>query len=348
MEVKGCLTREWLCFPQHPHFGHQKICIEDLVCPKNSVYLIGDEQSHTYQLLTRRVDHNNLLAISLLGCWQGTLASFTNTRRSLWPDEEFYSPGFLEQRMRLSAKLALNYVDLGTEGTDLLRIIRLSLEPQGNLTKALMDLSVSDNNGATLLHGLAGNVGLIGNMNLPRGHEVVEEWISLSREVIERSLSLDCLCQVSAWSVGPHLETPLLRLIQRSFSPLFPLGCQTKGRKSLAKRIQRCESSISSWLECLHVAGVNLREYGREEKRQHHVNSLFVRKEFEVGRGLSSVLQSDWWDWVRLISFDFGESPSQWKFWWSEMTDAFAGQFWDMVAEQEISGLKVPGAWVED
>ncbi|KAL1871097.1 hypothetical protein Daus18300_004842 [Diaporthe australafricana] len=335
-------------WPAYPHHGRRKYYIEDFVHPVKFDRGIEDQQLRSYQVLIRKVDHNDFLATSLLGCLQETPALFTSMRRSRWLDDEFYSPEFLEQRMRLCVHLVMKCADLRTKSADVLGMIPFCLEQHGNLAQALMDLSVSDNNGATLLHGLAAKFGVAGNFDLPQGQEIAERWTPLALEVIKRFPSLDCLCQTSARSRGPHLETPLLRLIQQSFDPRHPLCCQGPYRGSVCKRIKRCENSILSWLECLHVAGVNLREYGREEQRQHHVNSLLVRREFGLEYDCHSPGAHNWWGDVQLISFDFGESPSQWKFWWSEMTDEFAGQFWDMAAEQEISSLRIPGAWFED
>lgn len=48
---------------------------------------------------------------------------------------------------------------------------RFALERDGNWTKATMDLSISSNDGETLLHGLAGVTGLLGN------EDSVKEWL---------------------------------------------------------------------------------------------------------------------------------------------------------------------------
>jgi hypothetical protein len=317
-----------------------KIRIEDVVVAACFHSWNGDQRLHAYQKLIEKTDQNEPLLMSLLIHWKGPLMSFTNIRRSLWPDEEYYSEELLTKRMQLTTGLVLNGPVVWKENTDFIPMTRFALEQEGNWAKASMDLSVSSNDGETLLHGLAGIIGLLGN------GDAVKEWLRLSTDVIGRCHGLEDLCQASARSSGPQLETPLLRLIKQSFDPRLPFCCQLGDQDSMPKLIQRCEVSISLWLECLRVAGVDLLRYGPEEL-QRHVAVLDIGRDFGIKFSCSGKRRHTWWGIIHLIRFDFGTCPSQWKFWWSEISDEFAGDFWHMVGEQEISDLRVPGAWVE-
>lgn len=301
----------------------------------------GDQRLLAYQQLITKADENDALLLSLLGHWKGSPLSLTNLRRSLWSDEEYYSEAFLKKRMQITTCLVLYGPVYGKQSTEIITTARFALEQSGSWTKTPLDTSFSTNHGETLFHGLAGVIGLLGDQ------QPVEEWLRLITEVVGQSTSLVHLCQASARSRGPDLETPLLRLIQRSFDPKWPFCCQMEDRGSVLKRIQRCERTISTWLDSLRAAGVDLVKYGQEE-RQRRLNEFGIRREFGLEPSCHDENGHNWWGYVRLIKFDFGECPSQWKFWWSEMTDKFAGDFWHMIEEQAISSLKVPGAWVDD
>ena len=45
---------------------------------------------------------------------------------------------------------------------------------------------------------------------------------------------------------------------------------------------------------------------------------------------------------VYLIAYEFGPEPSDWDIYWSEPTDVFAGDFWNLI---ENPPLQIPGAW---
>lgn len=330
-----------MSFFQYAHVPPLKIRIEDVVVAAGFHSWCGDQRLHAYQQLIEKTEQNEPLLISLLIHWKGPLVSFTNVRRSLWHDEEYYSEEFLPKRMQLTTGLVLNGPVVWKGNTDIVPMTRFALERDGNWTKALMDLNISSNDGETLLHGLSGVIGLLGN------EDSAQEWLRLSGDVIRRCQRLEDLCQASARSHGPYLETPLLRLIKQSFDPRVPFCCQLGDQDSMPKLIQRCEVSISLWLECLHVAGVDLLRYGREES-QRHANVFDIVRDFGLKFSCHGSKGHEWWGIIHLVSFDFGACPSQWKFWWSEISDEFAGDFWHMIGEQEISNLKVPGAWVED
>lgn len=243
--------------------------------------------------------------------------------------------------MQITTGLALYGPVFGKQSTDATTTVRDALDQTGIRAGTPIDMSFTSSRGETLFHGIAGAIGLLGEQ------KPVKEWLRLNVDVLGQCSSLEHLCQASARSRGPDLETPLLRLIQRSFDPKYPFCCQMEHRGSLLKRIQRCEATIVSWLDSLRAAGVDLFKYGQEEQHRP-LHDFGVRRVFGLEYSCHDETRHNWWGVIRLIKFDFGECPSQWKFWWSEMTDEFGGEFWHMIEEQEISNLKAPGAWVED
>lgn len=276
--------------------------------------------------------------------WKGSSLSFTNMRCSLWSDQQYYSEAFLEERVQLTNYLISRIGDFRGNHDDYITTIRLALAPTAAWAGSQLGLSSSSHGCQKLLHALAGTVGSL------RGRRPVEELIGLTTDVVRQSPGLRYLSYAILSEAS--FFTPLLRLIARFFSPRYPFCLQHKAlqRGWLTRYIQLCERSIRSWLESLQAAGVDLCRYGWEE-RQRHVMDDGVTKVFHVmdrcvqTRGMHRHFASGE---IRLISFDFSECPSQWRFWWSEVTDDFAGDFWNLVKEQEISDLKVPGAWVED
>lgn len=99
---------------------------------------------------------------------------------------------------------------------------------------------------------------------------------------------------------------------------------------------------LSVILLALKDAGRELLEYGSKEKQLQHRG--LVDTDFSVlrvRRGLSQ------WDTstIRLIGFDYGPEPEDWRLWWSEPTDEFAGEFWHMI---ENPWERIPGAWIDN
>lgn len=285
------------------------------------------------------------MVLSLLGLWKGSPLSFTNMRCSLWSDQQYYSEAFLEERVRLTNYLISRIGDVRGNHADYITTIRLALASAGAWAGSPLGLSVSSHGCRTLLYILAGTVGSL------RGRRPVEELIGLTTDVVRQSPGLRYLSYATLTEAS--VFTPLLGLIARFFSPRYPFCLQHKAlqRGWLIRYIQLCERSIRSWLESLQAAGVDLCRYGWEERqRQRHMMGDGITKVFSMDRCVLTKGRHHHFETgkIRLISFDFGECPSQWRFWWSEVTDDFAGDFWNLVKEQEISDLKVPGAWVDD
>lgn len=103
---------------------------------------------------------------------------------------------------------------------------------------------------------------------------------------------------------------------------------------------RRGVQALYAWLETLQTSGVDLEEYGKTEN--------LVQKESSM-RGIPLFSHSSYYDrdivsFLRLIALEVGPNPQDWKFWFSDPTDQFVGEFWDMVEHPERS---MPGAWDE-
>lgn len=326
-----------------------KCHIEHLLNSSRFLFTVQDDRNLDYQKLVRQIDQNDSLADTLLSYCKGGPNNFTILRRSVWLDEEYYSEAFLRRRMSLATNLASRGSWAMSSDDDVVGMIRLALDQQGVLKRAALDLTVVSD-GRTLLHGLAGAIGSL------EGHRSVSQWLGLFAEVLQELPCTQQLCHVSlstAW--GPYLDTPLSCLIARSFSHLPQMWYGMQHQRSSKWWIARCERSIYLWLQSLYDCGIDLFEYGREEakRRADYPNqgvSWEMRRDFPfvVDQQIEDENCQWLWIFVRLINFQIGQLPSQWKFWWSEPTDEFAGDFWDLITEQEITGLRVPGAWVED
>lgn len=138
-----------------------------------------------------------------------------------------------------------------------------------------------------------------------------------------------------------NLFLPSLRALP-GFSPHRARQHKVKGR------LANCEKAAHMWLNMLRDCGVDLIEYGRQEKQR--LDDQQYGRDFLIFRDV-------WWDerdetdngWfeVRLISFKYGSQPADWELWWSEPTDELVGDFWREVEPEEWT-LNIPGSWVED
>jgi hypothetical protein len=94
-----------------------------------------------------------------------------------------------------------------------------------------------------------------------------------------------------------------------------------------------CVTALRSWLTELKAAGVNLSRFGRKEVNLWK-NENVQREVFSVGENGRR--------WKRLINIVYGANPSDWNIWFSEYSDSYAGEFWDLF-EQETGVM--PGSW---
>jgi hypothetical protein len=98
--------------------------------------------------------------------------------------------------------------------------------------------------------------------------------------------------------------------------------------------------ALLAWLRMLKNSGIDLEAYGRKEASiLSRENAEWLGREIPLGHLFRSYRLS-----LRLIGFEFGPNPEDWRFWFSEPTDQLAGEFWDMMEHPE---RRMPGAWDE-
>ncbi|KAI1461783.1 hypothetical protein F4805DRAFT_413339 [Annulohypoxylon moriforme] len=185
-----------------------------------------------------------------------------------------------------------------------------------------------------------------------RGTEI-EGWINYARNVIQRSDLHDLSCTLYHPTTSGNMPgdpssrlTPLLCIL------LWPLGGHFRFPYRKSQVEHSGQTRLQNWLSLLKVIGIDLIKYGREELRilrasdpksrtimmYHYTHTYHITE-------MGLVLYADLWEGhYTLISFRFGPNVDDWNIFWSEPTDEFAGEFWDMV-ENPIP--RIPGSWYE-
>lgn len=101
--------------------------------------------------------------------------------------------------------------------------------------------------------------------------------------------------------------------------------------------------SIRDWLKTLKERGVDLTEYGHreleilhseEKNRDWYAPAMLPRNPDQEYRYYNAVF--------RLVGFQYGPDPDDWRVYLGEATDMFAGEFWEMV---ENPLPTIPGSW---
>jgi hypothetical protein len=122
---------------------------------------------------------------------------------------------------------------------------------------------------------------------------------------------------------------------------------------------------LARWVKMLLKCGIDLEDYGRWEQlnmQNDDKDLTFEWREYVIEKEQYVSHSFDF----RLINFSYGPQPEDWKFWFSELTDPFAGEFWAIVEERrpwdadedmdedsddeefDTQEEAIPGAWKED
>jgi hypothetical protein len=239
-------------------------------------------------------------------------------------------------------RLALNIARNDDHNSAELVKIILSYVPQKQA------LQIKDQDCNTLLHRVASRLGgsfaYEHGSNRPRiqaWDEGFDEEDSGSRYMLPRQKWHSLLCSFNLAHVDLHVVS------SKSLTPML-MGFRTLigvWLSSHAKLISALSRFQELWLSSLTGLGVCLLSYGKEEMRL--LDQGFVEKDFyRFARGRRPKYELDDSHGVlRLISLEPNASVDQWKLWWSEPTDEFAGDFWRM---HEKKTIRMPGAWDEE
>ncbi|ETS76744.1 hypothetical protein PFICI_12131 [Pestalotiopsis fici W106-1] len=299
--------------------------------------VLDEERLHELQTLVKRDNFGVHVRFQLLGNFDGNLLAFDSIRRQIWSDDHFYSDSFRNHRIQFAWFLAISANAMAPT------FFRHALSPHGilrarDMYTGRLHLGYWDD---TLLHALALGVGSAAL----HGQETSKKWALVASEVLPLVDNYHELAPVAA---GDKFRTPLFASLFISLIPWPTPKAQNRSRNvSLSKRLQHMETGIKAWLQVLKDAGVNLQEYGERERE------LFNLESYERGFQMYSGEEVSWCDYLRrdlvLIGFQHGQEVNDWKLWWSEHTDVYAGDFWNLI-ESSVgsSDQRVPGAWVED
>lgn len=277
---------------------------------------------------------------------------FLSLRRSVWPDSLFYHPDFSLQRMLIAVGIACDPNNVWTAAP----MCRSVLGLDNGILPNNMQFHVETDMGYNLFHGLTSKIGQ------SHGTENAGEWHALIRDVVKHLADIRDLSHrgpMTLLSEGAKVsETPLSVLIWEGLRARMGSYRQHVAIRSTdsAAVLAGCENSIFAWLADLYEGGIDLNLYGENEMEhfRHQEVSRFegyplngMTYDYSSSRpGVDEIDRGHLYS-VRLLNFHYGRFPTDWKFWWSEPSDEFAGDFWILIESGTQEALSVPGAWVD-
>lgn len=297
-----------------------------------------------------RFDEDHALVFGLLSCYQGSFEEFLSLRRSVWPDALFYHPDFSWQRMLLAVGIACDFNNTWVAAPMCRSVLGLDNDTAQNN----MHFHIRTDMGSTFFHGLAMKIGQT------HGTKSAGEWRTLLRDVLRHLADARFLSQPSTVkyvSGGVSVtKTPLEFLIHESLNARLGSYKQHATIRSTDSTavLAGCERSIFAWLADFYEGGIDLQVYGENEK-EHVRHPELSRVEvclsnettYHYSRSTDGFERTHLYR-VRLINFHYDRIPAHWKFWWSEPSDGFAGEFWSLVElRNQEAVMSVPGAWVD-
>lgn len=295
--------------------------------------------------LVKRLDDDGL-RFSLLSGFEGTMDEFTSLKSSIWPNDCFYHPDFSQQRMQFAVSIACAKTNVMVAPS----MIRSVLDLDSVETQPTLDFRACDSFGKTIFHGLAVKIA-----TSAEGQNLTD-WHRLTCDILTHVTDIKVLTQVSVPSFpwGFYCVSQGTALMSLIFESIYlgPQRCR-QGQKRPSDFTAFSERSVMAWLEDLYKSGIDLAEYGSNEKccqlsdnmdNPFFFPSVFLHQfgRYELHEDYRLVCS------LRLIGFQYGRFPTDWKFWWAEPSDEFAGDFWRLVElESTRAVISMPGAWFD-
>ena len=203
-------------------------------------------------------------------------------------------------------------------------------------------MNYQNRNGTTLLHAVARALGILSfysTCNTKSSHlsvyvEDLEQWISGWKSILQELVTAGVDLNVTRLSQLHDLKdvrmTPMWDLLYGLCYPTWYEQVQVN-----------LQHAIMSWISTLSDFGVDLREYGLQERstwKPVEISTKFIHS------GPLDLFSDYYFGNRRLINFDYGPSPKDWRIWENEPTDEFAGEFWLMLDKKEEI---MPGTWID-
>lgn len=289
-----------------------------------------------------RVEEDHPILVSFFSTYEGPIDDFLILRRSLWPDAQFYHPDLSRQRMQIAAMACLDQAISKRKPSAVCRSV-LGLEngtAQNNLNFRVCTKSAYE-----LFRGLAMRIGIAVERS------TAEEWHALTRDVLRnfagiRDLSRSRFPEHFASTKMTPLQSLIWEGIDERAAPYRKRD--TMRPVQTATVLEGCENSIIAWLVDLYESGIDLQLYGKNEKENFRRAAAQGSKTTFKYHWFHAVTCVDTLYTVQLINFQYGRLPTDWKFWWSEPSDEFAGDFWLLVESgRQEAVMNIPGAWVD-
>jgi hypothetical protein len=194
---------------------------------------------------------------------------------------------------------------------------------------------VRDKFGRTLLHHAAPNLGEFLSGFFVESGARLEDLLHLIKDLVKGGSELHALP-----SCGNG--TPMLHVIRGYLQQSSP-DCFIYDECSNRRSRKAISMPLRTWLEQLKGSGVDLVEYGKNEKCVLECQDAIQEWNYwEVGkRGRCEPLSY----YLRLINFTYGPESDDWKFWFAPVIKDYFMDFWDMIDHPERA---VPGAWEEE
>jgi len=273
-------------------------------------------------------DFNRMNLLPSLGV---SLETFLSLRRSVWSDDDFYSDRFRDQRHQMVLYLTSNGYARPSLIGDIVRSIMIgeagvddTTSPEHRNLGWPLDLA------NTVLRAVARGV---------TGHLM---WIAVGDKELEvhgcavlkslRQLVTEVLLSADSTCADRHS-----RSLRGTLGKV--LDSVTEPGDNLSRGLLLADKSLYLWLEMLAESGVDLDLYGKLERSLLYSDKDRHFDIIEPWQGCDNLGPR-----TRLIAFQYGSKPEDWKLCWAEATDVFVGEFWQRI---ENDTPAMPGSWVD-
>lgn len=272
------------------------------------------------------------------------LKSFTGLIDRIWPYNEFYTAALEDERLSLAMSLSTN---LDTTWNPASPAIFQHLCESSSLADAGSSTTTK------VLSCIAWGLGNI----VWKDQDVASKWYNAIRDT---ALRLDkALVMPEQQLLGSELTafslqlfttpTPFTDMFSTSMHELPGYNSNRKFARQhkIESRLANCARAVQMWLNILQECGIDLLEYGRQERQRmkDQENGWAFRIWRDVWHEDPRTNNPNGQFEIRLIGFEYGKQPGDWKLWWSEPTDGLVGDFWKGM---EPEPLCIPGSWDED